>query len=356
VEPRRRPERAAVLAPRVRAALLAILLASSAALGEQARGAGGPLDVVVDERPVESGVVPPLPLPGRPADPERLREARSIFTAPPIESALGRYPLLTDIDDRALLERLARVTDEIEPLYLARYGVAPVGDPAETIVLYRSESSYRDLQGRSDRIRGLASRGHVGWGMVVLYADAGPVTGSLDIALRHELGHVLNRRSLGPALPPWLDEGLADDFAAFELGPGLAPRESSLQALRRVEGNRIDIWGALAGLDRLSRALASGAVDPLRAIFELDWRTFVDEPAGTVNYAASAWLVRYLLDPLSGYDAAFRSFLRQVAQGGGVGVTDLAAALGSPWSEIERGWRRYVAFRAAAAGVGPAPL
>jgi hypothetical protein len=99
--------------------------------------------------PMGSDPVPALPLPGRPADRERLVEARSFFAAPPIEGRLGPYPLLTDVEDDALRLRLTRTTEESEPLYVSRYGLAPVGAPAETIVLYRREESYRGLQARS---------------------------------------------------------------------------------------------------------------------------------------------------------------------------------------------------------------
>jgi hypothetical protein len=302
--------------------------------------------------PLGSDPVPALPLPGRPADPARLLEARSFFGAPPRESLLGPYPLFTDVDDDDLLVKLARVTDEVEPLYVSRYGIDPMGEPAETIVLYRDEESYRGLQGRSERIRGLTSSGHVGWGLVALYAGEGAHRAAAVPVLRHELAHLLNRRALGPALPPWLDEGIADDLAAFELDTTLAPRESALEAMRKSEGDQVEIWGTLASLDDLSRAIATASVAPLPELLALDWNAFVEEPAAELHYAASAWLVRYLLDEGSGLDLAFRSFLRQVARGGGVGASDLETALGRSWSEIESDWRRYVVERAAAAGVG----
>ena len=310
--------------------------------------------------PLGDDPAPPLPLPGRSADPTRLDEARSFFGGEPAASRLGPYSLLTDVEDPALLATLSAVTAESEPLYVSRYGLTPRGDAAETIVLYRDEASYRRLQARADRIRGLPSRGHVGWGLVALYA--GDVSEGYAVApvLRHELGHLLNRRALGPALPPWLDEGLADDFGAFEVGSTLVPRESPLEALRAVDGARVELRGTLASLERLAAAIEASAAPRLPSLLDLDWSEFVTEPAAGLHYAASAWLVRYLLDveeaevdPL-----AFRAFLRQVASGGGVEASDLEQALGRPWTEVEEGWRRYVTRRAAAAGVGgvsPAP-
>jgi hypothetical protein len=191
--------------------------------------------------------------------------------------------------------------------------------------------------------------------MVALYAGDGPGDRAVSPVLRHELAHLLNRRSLGPALAPWLDEGLADDLAAFELDDRLAPRESPLEAMRAVEENRVEIWGTLASLDDLARTIATGGLPPLASLLALDWNAFVEEPGAELHYAASAWLIRYLLDERSGLDLQFRSFLRQVAQGGGAGASDLETAIGRPLSEIESGFERYVTERAAAAGVGGAP-
>jgi hypothetical protein len=304
--------------------------------------------------PLGSDPIPAVPLPGRAADPARLDEARSLFEAPPRELRLGPYQLLTDVDDRTQLDALARVVEQVEPVYRSRYRLDLAGEPAETIVLYRSEEAYRVLQGRSERIRGLASRGHVGWGLVVIYTGEGASDAGLTTVLRHELAHVLNRRGLGPALPPWLDEGLADDLAGHELGPDRETREAPLAALRTIEGDRVEIRGALASLDLLAKALATGATPELRSILALDWRSFMEEPQATLHYAASAWLVRYLLDQRSGLDYRFRAFLDQVARGAPGEPDELEALLGRSWPELESGWRSYVAWRALGAGVGPA--
>jgi hypothetical protein len=344
VEHRRRSERAAVL---TRIALRRALVCGICALALAAVAAAV-------SPPLGSDPIPAIPLPGRAADPARLDEARSLFEAPPRELRLGPYQLLTDVHDRAQLNALAKVVEQVEPVYRSRYQLDLAGEAAETIVLYRSEEAYRVLQGRSERIRGLASRGHVGWGLVVIYAGEGAQDAGLTTVLRHELAHVLNRRGLGPALPPWLDEGLADDLAGHELGPARETREAPLAAMRTIDGDRVEINGALASLDLLAKALASGAAPDLRSILALDWKSFMEEPQATLHYAASAWLVRYLLDQGSGLDRRFHAFLDRVARGACGEPDDLETALGRSWPEIESGWRAYVAWRALGAGVGPA--
>jgi hypothetical protein len=373
VEHRRRPQRAALLTrggserrTLARAFVIGVVLASSALSIAPARsqeldsvsrprlregwdGAGAP--------PFGSDPIPALPLPGRPADPQRLEEARSLFATPPRERRLGSYALLTDVDDPALLDSMAAVVEQIEPLYRSRYQLDLAGEPGETIVLYRSEDAYRVLQGRSERIRGLASRGHEGWGLVVLFAGASEPRSGFTTVLRHELGHVLNRRGLGPALPPWLDEGLADDFAAHELDSAREPREAPIATMRTVErtvgGSRVEIRGSLASLDLLAKALAAGTAPDLESVLALDWKTFMEEPQATLHYAASAWLVRYLLDRRSGAGDRFHAFLDRIALGASGEPRDLETALGKPMREIEAGWRVYVAWRALGAGVGP---
>jgi hypothetical protein len=192
--------------------------------------------------------------------------------------------------------------------------------------------------------------------MVVLYAGADGGGSGLLTVLRHELGHVLNRRGLGPALPPWLDEGLADDFAAQELGTLGEAREAPLAPLRTVDGNTVHIRGALASLDLLARAFDSATPPDLRAILALDWTRFMEEPQATLHYAASAWLVRFLLDARPGFASDFHDFLGEVAKGSRGEPRDLEAVLaraGRRWAELESGLRAYVAGRALEAGVGP---
>jgi hypothetical protein len=163
---------------------------------------------------------------------------------------------------------------------------------------------------------------------------------------------VLNRRGLGPALPPWLDEGLADDFAAHELGPAREPREAPIATMRTVDGNRVEIRGSLASLDLLAKALASGTAPALESVLALDWKSFMKEPQATLHYAASAWLVCYLLDQRSSLADGFHAFLDRIALGATGEQRDLEAALGKSLPEIEAGWRAYVAWRALGAGVG----
>ena len=77
--------------------------------------------------------------------------------------------------------------------------------------------------------------------------------------------HLLNRRAIGPALPPWLDEGLAEDLA-----------QSRVEGRRVVGGTLAEVvlragpaWeshGGLAAAQLLRGALAAGTLLPLPAL------------------------------------------------------------------------------------------
>ena len=53
--------------------------------------------------------------------------------------ALGGYTLLTDVRAPALLERWRHIVAAVEPAWRARYGLDPIGTPAESIALFASE-------------------------------------------------------------------------------------------------------------------------------------------------------------------------------------------------------------------------
>lgn len=305
--------------------------------------------------PLGNEPTPPLPLPGRTADPDRLAEARALLPDGGAAGRSGPYPLFTDVTDDQLLARLSAVADQAESVYRARTGLAPVGEALETVVLYRRENDYRALQSRWGRIRGLAAMGHTGYGLIALFVgelDGGVV----EQALLHELGHLLNRRSLGPALPPWLDEGLADDLSVHRLDAvGTSLELPALGELRVRRDDRIELHGALAGLDLLLGRLDEGSLPPLESLVAMEWEEFVRDELSRTTYAASLFFVRFLLDGRGDEGKGFRSFLTSVARGDSVAGGRLLAALGgTTWEELERDWRLYLVAEGVEAGLSPA--
>jgi hypothetical protein len=180
---------------------------------------------------------------------------------------------------------------------------------------------------------------------VALY-DGGRRRGDVAATLVHELVHLLNRRSLGPALPPWLDEGLAVDLGLSEIDAagGLVP--GRLGGAVVEDASRIELAGAPAALHKLRGAYERGALPPLASLLELDWEGFVAGERIELHYAAAWFFFRYLLDPVSGLEAGTRAFFASVAAGGPADAEVLRARLGRSWPELEAGLRAWVVSHA----------
>lgn len=292
---------------------------------------------------------PVLPLPGRPPDAAKLAASLVPFDGTERTAGLGPYRLLTDVPEGPLLADLDRIAGQAEEVYRARYGVAPVGSGAETIVLYRDEEDYRSVQEGWERIRELGSIAHTGHGLVLMYVGDLEST-TLAHALLHELGHLLNRRSLGPALPPWLDEGIADDLAAARLDEHGRLAVRGLAHGRTVAGRRIELRGTVAGLGLLLEAHRAGSGVHLAELVDLDWESFVVSRRAHHHYAASALLVRFLLFAPA-RRAAFVDYLGAVARGEPVEAAQLQRRLDAPWERLEGSWHAYLVQQAYESGL-----
>ena len=157
-----------------------------------------------------------------------------------------------------------------------------------------------------------------------------------------------------PALPPWLDEGLADDLGQAEIGADgeLTPGRIGGSATR--VGNTIDFSGGRAAAILLRDADERGELIELERLLELDWQGFVGSRDRSLHYAQSSFFLRFLLD---GGDpelaAGLQGFLRDVAAGGTVDGEALTQRLGADWSELEvrfRAWVRMLADAVEEAG------
>ena len=303
------------------------------------------------EPPLGRAVEPPLPVPSLRPDPVRLDQARALLAVrragspAGAESAelgglwLGGYRCWTDIDDPLLLDRAAQVIGELEATYLQRYGRRPIGTPAEAIVLFSSESDYRLFQSGDRRLAGVTvSTGLAGSGLVATYRGKRSDDEFLG-TLVHEIGHLLNRRALGPSLPSWLDEGLADDLGASRIDSRGHLLPGSWSRTLDAHGSEIRISGGEAALRDLAERLdatdgGSQSMD-LGAVLALDWEEFVAEESAEWNYAAAAAFIRMLLaDPTAG--ELFRDWLAEVSRGASPEAEELRRVLGRPWEELDR--------------------
>ncbi len=289
---------------------------------------------------------PPRPLAAQPPDAERLAAARGYLRGGERVLSLGPYVLYTDSRDDPLIDHLAAVAAQLEADYGSRYGVAPIGTAAEAVVLYQSDIAYRLLQQRSDRLAGLDAAGHNSKGVAVLYSG-GRARSEVAATVVHELTHFLNRRAIGPQLPPWLDEGIADDLALSRIDDAGRLHAHELGGAQRQEGDRTRFRGGLASLWRVREAARRGELPRMPELIDTDWEGFVRSPEIQLHYAAAAFWIRYLIEAEGGRHAAgFRAFLAAVAAGEPPTADTLQGALGEPWSALDARFRGWIEERA----------
>lgn len=299
-----------------------------------------------DEPPLGSEPDPPLPLPGRDPDPDELAKAQEFLGASGRVANLGPYELHTDVDDAALLAALDRLASRTEDAYRDRYGLDPVGIPRAALVLFRGEGGYRLLQARSQRLFGLTSSGHTAYGLAVLYRG-NRRDEEVAATLVHELVHLLNRRALGPALPPWLDEGLCDDLAFGALPDGRLEPSRLVGFEHDAPEGKILYVGAWGSLWTAGEAYRRGELPRLSTLLGIGWSAFVTEPGVELRYDTAALFVHYLLEGAQRrHREPFREFLRGVARGESAGGERLLSVLGVPAARLEAEFRAWLRFRA----------
>ncbi|MGB3563376.1 MAG: hypothetical protein WBH75_01555 [Thermoanaerobaculia bacterium] len=259
-------------------------------------------DIGLDESTSPGFVVRAVAVPPRESqtpDDELVMAARDLMTDEGHERACGPYTMYTDVEDEALLTTCEHLTSSLDATYTRRYGLTPLGQPAEAIFLFTSLDQYRSFVRQQTRMPiGYAAHADAGRGYLALYTGDRSRQDIVE-TLIHELTHLINRRALGGNLPPWLSEGLAD-------GIGDTATEKGLQ---QIDGAN----GAEAQASRLKMGYAAGQVPSITRLIEKDSGEF---DAGTVSYdyEQSAFLVRLLLtDPELA--RGFQAFLQALASG-----------------------------------------
>lgn len=289
--------------------------------------------------PLGSGVEPVLPLPGRRPDPEQLASALETLGSEGRPSTVGPYSLYTDVESPDLLDGLDRVAGRLERLYVERYGVTPLGEAGEAVILFAQQEVYEEYESAQRRVSGLHAGGFAGNGLVALWrGDRRPeeVAGTLV----HELVHLLNRRAIGPALSPWLDEGIADDLAESRFDEEWRLHPGELGGSEVVSDSSRSFSGGRASLALLQLALEKGELQPLERLTALDWEAFVLSDLRGRNYAHASFLVRFLC---SGELASgWRSFLAHIAAGGELRQEAFLGSLNRGWTELDRDFRVWL--------------
>lgn len=309
----------------------------------------------------DDGVPAPFaPAPrARSLDPERrlqrLAEARAVLGGDALErDDLGAQLWITDVSRRwPPLSRLVEIATCLPAQLEARLGAtadSAAGAPRPVVVLFARERDYREYVRRMGEIEGDDTGGHHADGVAVLYAGD---RDEEDIAatLAHELVHLHNARAFPFALPAWLEEGLAQDFALAAAGSDGCPVPGAWPRLRVTE--RELVTGVAGVTEKLTRYRSSGEARAA-ACAVLAWRGGSDQPrlaelleleredlsaadGRARRYVAAAGLVRVLRD---GGDERRRAAFRELLAGYGAGATpdlrEVLASLSSSLAAIER--------------------
>jgi hypothetical protein len=215
------------------------------------------------------------------------------------------------------------------------------------VVVFAQERDYRGYVERMGELAEYDTGGHAADGVAVLYAGERDPD---DVAatLAHELVHLFNARTLPFALPPWLEEGLAQDFALAAAGSEGCPEPGAWPRLRTSEHE--EVVRGRKGVVTRSRASGEGRTAACAA---RDWREGIDaprlgellelsreeltEPAGRPRrYVAAAALVRVLVDGPSERRAAFRGWLARLAVGETADLREVLGSLGLSLPAVER--------------------
>ncbi len=300
-----------------------------------------------------------LETPRRPADAAITRAAEpEAFQLPDAEwyrKTWGTYELFSLVYDQRLLNALALAAKGHAELYADRFGLSPRQAISGSVVILANQEAFRTfLRHRDEDVRVTANGYFLSPEMVFLYPGRSSKR-QLSATLIHELTHLLNwqiLRELGRTdtpLPPWLEEGMADDLAL-----SLQGRNGELTAEPLGPGNLH--YGPRLGalLHRLVSDMAaggSGYAPSLRQLMTMDKGAFMAAERERHYLMSSLW-VRYLLsgagDEIAG---RFRGYLATMVRGGSSYPDELASQLGRDLNALENGFRVWLTQQRALFGI-----
>lgn len=320
-----------------------------------------------DTGPLVSGAPP-----DRREDLVRLERAREIMGARARETTLGPYVLVTDLRENQVDPRLAPLVASLAESYRQRFGLDPGPPRGEAIVIFAHERDYRQFESEDLRLAGLDTEGYTAEALLSEVDSEEQVIATLTATflgdresefhreiLVHELTHMLNRRAVGPHLPPWLEEGLAEDLALSQVdasgrlvlgswGGGADVRHYSWS--NRASEINLTVTGSRAALQAVLFAWRTPYRPELELLSQLSWEMLVSPSSRSLLYAQSAFLTRYLLDGAGDEGAdRFRAYLADVAGGEAVSGA-LWSRLDSTPREIEEDFYLWLRRKAVAYG------
>ncbi len=262
------------------------------------------------------------------------------------ESELGPYKLFSKVEDAALIDDLRRVAGEHARVYAERYGLPVDAELAGSVVLFAGRRAFLEYQrshGHGEAEGRLQAYFHSPE-TIFMYRGRGSRT-LLAATLIHELTHLVNWRTLRDggrrpaAMPPWLEEGMAEDLTLSRL----ARRAGRLEVEPLTSSNLRYGQRLGAVMIRLEQGIGlDGTAPSLPRLLAMDKDAFL-ATSGEIHYLMSALWLRYLLSGTEpGLADGFRAFLASVAGGGDPDAEVLRAHLGASWESLAGGFRGWL--------------
>jgi hypothetical protein len=240
------------------------------------------------------------------------------------------YDISTDLD-RDLAKQVADHMDLVFAEYTRRFSqFRPRAAARNPLVVFRTQADYLQFLAKQG-IDGTGSGGmffvQAGGSALVTFLE-GQSLDRMFHTLRHEGFHQFAFARIGPDLPVWANEGLAEYFAeTVVLKRGLSAGQ--------VPANRLAVMKA---------AIEAGQHIPLATLLTMSdetWGQQVREGAGSLQYDQSWSVVHFLVHGDKKYQRAFEAYLKLIAAG-----TDPAEAarriFGASTDAFEQAWKSYL--------------
>ncbi|MEX0742572.1 MAG: DUF1570 domain-containing protein, partial [Phycisphaeraceae bacterium] len=244
----------------------------------------------------------------------------------------SRFYEVTTTLDRDLAIKVAKHTDMVYAHYADQFsGFRSRQLQSHPLFVFETRQQYTDFLGRHD-IDGSGSGGMFfvsphGSGLTTMFEGQG-LTRMLR-TLRHEGFHQFAHSKIGPNLPQWANEGLAEYFA-----------ESLVVRNRLVPGQV-----APGALHNVKAAIENDRYLPFEELLHLSqdqWNQRVRQGDSRLMYDQSWSIVHFLVHADRRFVAAFDAYLLALGRGIDAQVA-FDQAFDSPnYQAFERAWKRYI--------------
>jgi hypothetical protein len=257
--------------------------------------------------------------------------------APQLKFRTRHYQVTTDLDREAARqvgEHMDMVFAEYSDRFRSFTAKTPGGQP---LFVFEKRQDYLDFLA-SQGVNGAGSAGMFfvtarGSGLATFLEGQGME--QMLYTLRHEGFHQFAFNRIGPNLPLWVNEGLAEYFA------------SSIIVGRRMRAGQV-IPQRLRALQAAIEEDRQLAFRELLTMTSPQWSARVQGGEGGMQYMQSWSMVHFLVHGGPRYPQALEQYLHQVARGVDSDQA-FARTFGGDYEAFERKWKEYVA------GLEPGP-